>query len=97
MEFSAEVVDVFNNVLQQNRPNLLILDRSAVYPTSGGQQHDNATVVFEGSDEVYNIIDAVKVGKCVLHTLDKELPGDKDSYKGKKVEVKIDAERRRQL
>lgn len=42
LDFDAKVVDVFNNVLQNNIPNILILNRSAVYPTSGGQQHDTA-------------------------------------------------------
>jgi alanyl-tRNA synthetase len=37
MHFDARVVDVFRNVLMGNRPNILILDRSAIYPTSGGQ------------------------------------------------------------
>lgn len=36
-EFDATILDVFNNVLQNNQPNIVILDRSAVYPTSGGQ------------------------------------------------------------
>ena len=94
MEFDAEVLDVFNNVLQKNIPNLLILDQSAIYPTSGGQQHDNGVVTFEGSEEEFKIIDAVKVGKVVLHTLDKPIEGD---IKGKKAHVVIDAERRRQL
>lgn len=37
MSFDAKVVDVFANVLDHNKRNLLILDRSAIYPTSGGQ------------------------------------------------------------
>ena len=43
----------------------------------------------------YKIVDAVKVGKCVLHILDRPLEGYLDMYKGKKVEVSIDAERRK--
>jgi alanyl-tRNA synthetase len=94
MDFDASILDVYQNVLQKNIPNLLILDQSAVYPTSGGQQHDNAVVQIEGIEGDFNIIDAVKVGKVVLHTLDKPLEGD---FKGKKVSVKIDAARRKQL
>jgi Ser-tRNA(Ala) deacylase AlaX len=37
MEFDATILDVYQNVLKKNVPNLLILDQSAVYPTSGGQ------------------------------------------------------------
>jgi Ser-tRNA(Ala) deacylase AlaX len=43
----------------------------------------------------YKIVDAVKVGKCVLHILDRPLEGYLDMYKGKKVEVAIDADRRK--
>ena len=96
MNFDAKIIAIFNNVMQQNKPNIVILDRSAVYPTSGGQQHDNATLRFKGGEE-YQVIDAVKVGKCVLHTIDRPLEGDIESYKGKEVEVEIDEDRRRQL
>jgi len=37
MNFDAKICEVFQNVLQKNIPNIVILDRSAVYPTSGGQ------------------------------------------------------------
>jgi len=97
LSFEAKVVDVFNNVLQNNSPNILILNRSAVYPTSGGQQHDNAVVTFKSSGAVYNVVDAVKVGKVVLHILDRPLDGEIDSLKDQEVTVQIDADRRRQL
>jgi alanyl-tRNA synthetase len=93
-EHDATILDVYQNVLQKNTPNLLILDQSAVYPTSGGQQHDTAVVTVEGVEGEFNVIDAVKVGKVVLHTLDKPLEGD---FKGKRVNVKVDSNRRRQL
>lgn len=86
MNFEAKIVDVFANVLDHNKRNLLILDKSAIYPTSGGQQHDTAVVKIEGQEEPYKIVDAVKVGKVVLHVLDRELP-DSDSQKGKAVSV----------
>mmetsp|Transcript_400 Transcript_400/g.787 ORF Transcript_400/g.787 Transcript_400/m.787 type:complete len:329 (+) Transcript_400:962-1948(+) len=94
MDFDAEIIEIFSNVLQKNKNNIVILNRSAVYPTSGGQEHDNGVLKLEGSEEVYNIIDAVKVGKCVLHILDKEIDL---ACKGKKVNIVIDFERRRQL
>jgi len=37
MDFEGKVVAVYNNVKQQNRRNLVILDQSSFYPTSGGQ------------------------------------------------------------
>jgi len=95
MEFDGNILEVFANVTQKNIPNILILDRSAVYPTSGGQQHDNAVLTIEGEATPYNVVDAIKVGKCVLHILDRPVEGDLESFKGKKVHVNIDHERRR--
>jgi alanyl-tRNA synthetase len=96
-EFDATILDVFNNVLQNNQPNIVILDRSAVYPTSGGQQHDTATMKILGCAGEYKVVDAIKVGKCVLHILDRPLEGYIEMFKGKQVHVKIDWERRKQL
>ncbi len=96
-DFEAVVVDVFANVLEQNKRNILILNQSAVYPTSGGQQHDKGTIRIEGIDDVFQLKNAEKVGKVVLHILDKEIPVETDALKGRKVAVSIDRERRNQL
>lgn len=45
----------------------------------------------------YKIVNAVKVGKVVLHYLDRPLEGYVELFKGKKVTVEIDEARRRQL
>jgi hypothetical protein len=37
MHFDAKIIDVFANVLDHGKRNIMILDRSAIYPTSGGQ------------------------------------------------------------
>lgn len=97
MECDATILEVFKNVTQKSIPNIIILDRSVVYPTSGGQEHDNAVLKIAGVAGEYKIIDAVKVGKVVLHTLDRPLEGYIELYKGKKIHMKIDVERRRQL
>lgn len=44
----------------------MILDQSAFYPTSGGQQNDTGKMTIEGLGDV-EIVDVIKVGKCVLH------------------------------
>jgi alanyl-tRNA synthetase len=88
-EFEAEVVDVFANVRQQMTKNILILNQSAVYPTSGGQIHDKGWITIEG--EEFSIENVEKVGKVVLHILNKEVP---EGVIGKKVHVRIDKERR---
>ena len=42
------------------------------------------------------LVDCIKVGKCVLHKLDEEIPEDFDPV-GKEVNGTVDAERRFQL
>ena len=94
-QFNAKVVDVFANIKQKNLRNIVILDKSAFYPTSGGQQHDNGTITLLGKE--YQIIDAEKVGKCVLHILDRELEASNDEVIGKDAVLTIDPDRRNQL
>lgn len=90
MDFEATIIDVFQNVQDGRKPNIVILDQSAVYPTSGGQEHDTGVLTIKGCAGSYKIVNAVKVGKVVLHTLDKPLEGYLELFKGKKVCVKID-------
>jgi alanyl-tRNA synthetase len=51
-------------------------------------------ITLEGVE--YKIVNAEKVGKVILHILDKDLP-DTDLIKGKPVTVRIDEARRSQL
>jgi len=51
----------------------------------------------KGCADTYQIVDAIKVGKCVLHILDKPLEGYIEMYKGKSVHITIDPDRRKQL
>lgn len=44
MVFDGKVVAVLNNVTDNMRRNIVILDQSAFYPTSGGQQHDTGVM-----------------------------------------------------
>jgi len=93
MHFDGKIVDVFANVLDGGKRNIMILDRSAIYPTSGGQQHDTAEVKIEGIEEPFKIVNAEKVGKVELHILDREIP-NWEALKGKTAHVCIDSERR---
>lgn len=52
-------------------------------------------MTFAGVSGTYNVVDAFKVGKCVLHVLDRPLEGYTEMYKGKKVTCTIDPERRK--
>jgi len=96
MDFEAKVIEVFANQMEGNKRNLVILDQSTFYPTSGGQAHDIGTLIIEGIDRVYNVVDVLKVGKCVLHKIDEPLTDDQDII-GKNVNGTVDAERRFQL
>lgn len=97
-EFSGQIVDVFINVekgINSNQPNIVILDQSAFYPNSGGQANDIGWLYIDG--EEYRVLNAEKVGKCVLHILDRPLPGSPKSHIGKHVKGRVDMERRLQL
>lgn len=70
----------------------MLLDRSAFYPLSGGQQNDIGNLVIDGV--TYQVVDCQKIGKCVLHFLDKPVTND---FVGKVVKGTVDAERRQVL
>lgn len=88
--FHAKIVEVFANIKDNNRRNIVILDQSLFYPTSGGQLHDTGALTFNG--KTYKVLNAEKVGKCVLHILEEDLPeGD---FVGAEVHGEINGERR---
>ena len=61
LTFGAKVVKV--------KENMLVLDKSAFYPTSGGQLHDIG--IIESQGERYDIIDVFKHGPAIVHVLDR--------------------------
>jgi alanyl-tRNA synthetase len=84
--FDAEV----RSVVETPRPGL-ILDRTAFYPTSGGQVHDTGSIVFpDGKFAVTEVADTED--GHVVHYLDAPL---KDVQPGTRVRGEIDAARRR--
>jgi alanyl-tRNA synthetase len=94
-EFEGKIIEVFVNMEKgehKNKTNIVILDKSTFYPTSGGQSHDTGVLIIDGQE--YNVINVEKVGKCSLHILDKEV--DK-SFIGKPVSGKVDIKRRWQI
>jgi misacylated tRNA(Ala) deacylase len=50
----------------------LILDRTAFYPTGGGQPHDLGTVAWNGGS--VNVVEVRKVGPLVVHRIEGEPP-----------------------
>ena len=94
--FKSKVQAVYANVMKGNMFDIVILYESAFYPTSGGQIHDIGK--FTIGNEKYDIIKVEKVGKCVLHFLDREIDQkNPDLYKDLEVICEIDAKRRNQL
>jgi alanyl-tRNA synthetase len=84
--FDAEI----RSVVESPRP-AVILDRTAFYPTSGGQIHDTGWLVYgDEKHRVTEIVDA-EDGR-VVHYLETPL---KDAQPGTRVRGEIDAARRR--
>lgn len=97
-EFEAVVLEIFSNKTDKKfkgKNNVIILDKSCFYPTSGGQQNDTGFIFLEG--EKYEVLNVEKVGKCSLHFLDREIKGDVKNLVGKSCKGQIDLEKRYQL
>lgn len=75
---------------------MIILDQSSFYPTSGGQAHDTGVLAIEGFAEPFNVTDVIKVGKVVLHLVDRDIPseGPNSDITGRKVTGLVDSKRR---
>lgn len=82
VDFHAFVVKVFD----LNNEQIIVLDETAFYPTSGGQIHDLGTI------NGFEVIEVFKQGNIILH----KVKGSKFKQ-GEKVHCKIDFERRMQL
>ncbi|KSW11661.1 alanine--tRNA ligase [Pyrodictium occultum] len=81
-EFTARVLGV--------KGVYLVLDRTAFYPTGGGQLHDTGVVRLCG--EEYRVVRVEKVDGVIVHVLDREPPGGCSEAWGR-----IDWERRYRL
>ncbi len=89
-EFEAKVIAVLKNAQEKERGNnIVLLDRSAFYPNSGGQVNDVGQMEIGGI--LYQVYNVDKVGRCFLHYLDREVNPD---VVGQSVVGKIDKERR---
>jgi misacylated tRNA(Ala) deacylase len=78
--FDARVVEV-------TPEGAVVLDRTAFYPTGGGQPHDLGTLAWDGSSAA--VVEVRKHGEVVVHRLDAEPPAP-----GTAVHGEVDWERR---
>lgn len=85
-EFEAEVL----GVVEKDGKNTWVFDKTVFYPEGGGQPSDVGAISVDGT--VVNINYAEKVNNVVLHHIDGDV--DLDNFVGKKVEGKIDWNRR---
>ena len=82
VDFKARVL----KVIEKEDTDIVVLDRSAFYPTGGGQMHDTGVI---GDDEVYRV---EKQGNTTLHYVN-----DVSVEEGDDVSCRVDFERRKQL
>jgi alanyl-tRNA synthetase len=68
--FESKVLAVLKN-RETQKTNIVIMDKSPFYPTSGGQAHDTGFMVIGNKEQ--RVVNVEKVGKCVLHYMDLEL------------------------
>jgi len=85
-EFDAEIVEI----AAVDSRTALVLDRTAFYPTSGGQLFDTGTIVC-GSDKLRVAEVAERDDGTVLHFIDRAA----DVGKGSRIHGQIDIDRRR--
>jgi len=83
-EFTAKVTDVFKE------ENAIVLDRTAFYPTGGGQPCDFGVIKFNGKTS--QVIRVKKIDGKIRHFLEGDLPAEETEIKGE-----IDWERRYKL
>ncbi len=66
----------------------IVLDKTPFYAESGGQMSDTGTI--EVGDETYNVIDVKRLGRAIVHILDRNT----NLKLGDKVTAKVDKARR---
>jgi misacylated tRNA(Ala) deacylase len=77
----------FDSTVEEVTPDGVILDRTAFYPTGGGQPHDVGALTWEGGSA--RVVEVRKSGDQVVHKLEGDSPRD-----GLRVHGEIDWPRR---
>ena len=96
VNFEARVLKHVKLNIDNQDKHFLILDRTAFYPTSGGQDHDEGFIKTKQGVKV-KVLNVFKHGKWIVHELKPE-PNQALSFKkGDLVYGSIDFDRRQQL
>ncbi len=70
----------FEATVAKAEGNMIILDRTIFYPTSGGQPGDTGVLVADGKE--YKVLDTKKAGPDIIHEVDHEGIKEGDSVTG---------------
>jgi alanyl-tRNA synthetase len=89
IDFEARVEKIFDE-------KHVVLDQTAFYPTSGGQEHDIGTLTGK-SGITYNVVDVIKQGGIIIHVLDLEPDTAPELVEGETIKGHVDWKRREQL
>ncbi|MEM4397800.1 MAG: alanine--tRNA ligase-related protein, partial [Candidatus Woesearchaeota archaeon] len=84
----------FDAIVEKANGKYIILNKTAFFPTSGGQLHDIGEIInLKDIKQKYNLVDCYKQGSIVVHVVDKKV----ELKKGDIIKGKIDFKRRLQL
>jgi len=65
LEFTAKVIEVLN----LEKEVFVVLDKTAFYPTSGGQEHDTGYLIEKNSNKKFRVLDVIKYKNTILHKI----------------------------
>jgi alanyl-tRNA synthetase len=86
-EYKYEFAD--GKIIKLLAPNKVVVDKTILYATQGGQEHDDGELVVDGKE--YKILDIEKVRKVVVFTIEGQLD---ESAVGKPLLQKVSQETR---
>ena len=88
--YKLDPKEEFEAMVVWSKDRQLVLDQSAFYPASGGQDHDTGTIAWKTGSA--RVVCVEKDGNTHIITLDKEAPA-----KGARIKGKVDVKRRMAL